>query len=279
MPHDASHSDIRQHTEYLLGVTRLKIHHAWAVARSQTHRFSFSKSLRECVDLWRNTSFYDGGDGPENPDFSHPEWERLCRDLVAAHVTWGGYADSHALEEACMERLWPMVEPRISTDAQPPRKGPDRPYGAWSATRREENQTSVHLVNTYRPDSPFEHAVEFAGDLLRLLDDTRRKEPEQTVLFCGSWMNSLPVFQAFFPPEWRKSLHRPVWLNGSQGIWGQYIDRCGGFHQVHAQHLRDTGRHAFPLVHACCGMDAAMDHLAAGRWKTTLAELNARSLT
>lgn len=279
MPHDASHSDIRQHTEYLLGITRLRIHHAWTVARSQPMEFTFSRSLSECVDLWRNTTFSEGGNGPDCAEFSHPEWNRLLQDFLRLHTVWGRGADSHALEEACLERLWPMLEPRIATDARTPRKGPDRPHGAWFATLREDNQASIHLVNVFRPDSPFEHAAEFAGDLLRLLEDTSKKHPERTKLYCGSWMNNLPVFQAFFPPEWRKNLHRPVWLNGSPGIWGQYMDRCGGFHQVHADHLRKTGRHRFPLIHAFCGMGSAMDHLAAGRWKTMLAAANALPLT
>ena len=255
------------HVEYVRGIIPLTAHYIWHVCRLEHPSKAPEFVLDHYVDLWRKTAYSDGVSSPSDPGFSHPRWSAMRRDLCDIYLQCRDDVDSCAFEARCMEYLWPFVEPALHRNAVPPRKGPTRPHGAWTATFRGARVMSLHIANVYRPDSVFDHSEEFATDLLRIIEDTCAEKPCIETVFCGSWMNNLPSFQRFFPPEWVFNLHRPVFHNDTNGIWGQYIRRTGGLHKRNACHLRTRGRHRYPLIHSQCSVKSAVAYLHARGWE------------
>lgn len=213
------------YVEYLEGVVPLSIWHAWDRSCRRADAVPLDDMLEQHTDLWRKTKYYGGKWSPGDEGAPPPDWMRMKADLTAMFDAHRGNDDSAVLEAACWDYLWPLMEPCVGKNARPPRKGPDRPFGCWTYYIRQGRQVSVHIANVYQPESPFERIDDFAGDLLALLTYAHAEHPEADLAFCGSWLNNLPPFQALFPPVWAETLAGVVRLNGSNGIWGQYMDR------------------------------------------------------
>ncbi len=253
------------HEEFISNIVPLMMHYVWRWAEEPVAP-PLDAILDRYVDLWRKTVYYDGA-APSDLGFSHSAWTEIQNEIRQRYERYGQAKDSSDFEQACLEYLWPLMEPRLFDDSRPPRKSETRPYGAWTVTFRENNVLSVHIANVYRPDSVFDYPMDFAADLLYLIYDTCDQHPHLQTLFCGSWMNNLPPFQKFFPPEWIMNLHRPVYHNDTNGIWGQYVTRTGGFHRMNAERMRARGFHRFPLIHAQCSIVSALSYLESEGWR------------
>jgi hypothetical protein len=260
---------LQPYVTYLREITKLEMFHVFDLSR-RPQPVAPAFALAQYTGLWARTVFHDGGSTPADADFAHPEWDHFKAELSRLFQEHAADAGSAALEEAALAYLLPFMAPCAYRNSRPPRKGPERPYGGWSCYIRNGQQVSIHIANVYRPDSPFDHIEDWTGDLLRLLVDIAADHPETDTLFCGSWLNNLPVFRALFPPAWTGSLADPCRYNGSIGIWGQYTARDGGFHEKNAASLRQTGEHPYPLIHASCPLDAAIEFLHNQEWKKPL---------
>lgn len=254
------------HEAYIRNIVPLMMHYVWRLAKEPGN--SLPDMLERYVDLWRKTIYYLGA-APSEPEFFSPIWAGIRSDLCNRYEQYGTNEDSSDFEKACFEYLWPLMEPKLFDDSRPPRKNEARPYGAWTITFRENNVLSLHIANVYRPDSVFDYSRDFATDLLYLIYDTCEQHPNLQTLFCGSWMNNLPPFQKFFPPEWVMNLHRPVYHNDTNGIWGQYVTRTGGFHEKNALRMRERGVHRYPLIHGQCSIASAISYLESEGWRTS----------
>lgn len=255
------------HQDYLYGIVPLMIHYAWHLHRQYPESLEMDFILSHYVDIYRKTLYCKEGTAPSDALFKDPEWNRITSAILDRYHQCSTDTTSERFERLCFEYLWPLMKPCMERESRPPRKGAARPYGAWSVTFRAVNVMSVHIANVYRPDSVFDHVDDFAEDLLHLILDTSRTNPCVDTVFCGSWMNNLPPFQALFPPEWVYHLHRPVRHNDTNGIWGQYMTRTGGFHVENAQFLRAQGRHRYPLIHSQCGINSCIAYLKSQGWK------------
>lgn len=252
---------------YLCNIIPLKLFYAWTIYQQEGGRLPMAFILEHYVDFWRKTVYFDGVCAPSNTEFYHPEWIVLRAQLCGLHQECQKTEDSHTFEKEGFNLVWPHIEPAIKRDSPPPRKGAARPYGAWNVTFRSPTVVSIHITNVYRPDSIFDHPDEFAEDLLRLLIDIQDANPSIETLFCGSWLNNLPPFQRFFPPEWVFNLNNPVRRNDTNGLWGQYMSRTGGYHKKNGNWLRRTGYHRYPLIHSHCGILSATAYLKSNGWK------------
>ena len=252
------------HEDYVRNIVPLMLHYIWHWSK-KNKTFSVTEMLEQHVDLWRKTVYYEDGDLPSTPGFSNNAWTEIRNALCNL---FDRYEHQEDVEKSAMEYMWPILEPRLFKDSRPPRKNDDRPYGAWTITFRENNVLSVHIANVYRPDSIFDYSQDFATDLLFLIYDTCKQHPNLQTLFCGSWMNNIPPFQKFFPPEWIMNLHRPIYHNDTNGLWGQYVTRTGGFHAKNARRMQERGTHRYPLIHGQCSIASAITYLESEGWRS-----------
>lgn len=120
----------------------------------------------------------------------------------------------------------------------------------------------LHFTNTVDPDSPLRHLPELRAGLQRLLTEMQERHPDLTIVYCGSWLNSVSRFTDLFPASWLSSAEDSP-PAGHGGWWGQFTDRTGALHQENARYLRQTGNFRFPLRRCTCPLDDLKHHLAA----------------
>lgn len=256
---------VRARADYVRGALALMIRHTWDLCHLPHGPAPLFEALDKCVNIYRMTSLYDGRHDPTDPAFRSRDWEGIKAGLRKRFMAHEDKGDVAALEQDALEYLWPLLESRIERDAVPVRKGPDRPFGCWTA-HYEGDRVTLDIANAFQPASPFEHMDEFAGDLLNLLEDARARAQRPSAVACRSWLNHFPPFQALFPKTWRDHPGPTERRAADMGIWGQYMDRRGGFHRAHAARYRAARAHPYPCSWASCGIDEAIEHLGQQRW-------------
>ncbi len=210
---------------------------------------AFEDAIIFRVNVYRNTDFFDG---EHHPAWGHedPDWHAYLKGLKGIFDRCAG----RALEEEGLAYLWPRVK---KEGRRPSKKG--RPYECWTYDDRE-NYIDIHIANVYQPKSPLsEMRGEFARTLRQLLRDTQQRRPEVEAVRCGSWLNSVPTFQALFPKSWHESAKVSPRSGWGMGHWGQFMDRTGRFHVKNGARLRATGAFPYP----CLGCHAPLDEIAA----------------
>jgi len=125
-----------------------------------------------------------------------------------------------------------------------------------------ERHAALHFFNACAPRSPFRNVRSLAFDLRTLIRDCRHQHPTVQMLWCQSWLNSLPAFLALFPETWRasavvrtledtdaRSCGRAC-LN-THNWWGQFMRSDGGFHEERGRRFRESGG-TFPYPNRVC---------------------------
>jgi hypothetical protein len=149
----------------------------------------------------------------------------------------------------------------------------DRDYAGlrWFGNLRyhghpEMSAISLHIRNNCMPRSPFDDLPACFRSLRRLGEAAAVTEPYEILeVFCGSWLNDLPVFLGLFPPSYRESLEvSPPDSQGGFGWWGQLIDRTGGLHARRAAMVLETGVFPHPRKTGRCRFDEFMRHVTTG---------------
>ena len=135
-----------------------------------------------------------------------------------------------------------MLWPDLLLEADDPQKSKKRPYECWTYDLRDAGTLNLLIVNVYQPRSPLsEMRIPFAASLLRMIRACRPSQrPDVTDVRCGTWMDSMPRFQALFPKVWAKSMVVANEINYTQGYWGQFVDRRGDFHEKNGEKFRAT---------------------------------------
>ena len=246
---------IRVH--YVQEFTRLSLW--YANKRLQENLGDLNDTVNVRVNLYRNTSLYDGENRPAS-GYDDAEWNRIVEKLGEVFDRYGN--DSESVETRGLEVLWPLMEARIRElgNEQP---GPgDRSYECWNHDYRHDGLLSLHIANVYQPKSPFsDMLVQFAASLIRLLRDSQVRRPEVKVVRCGSWMNSAPRFRNLFPEVWAQSAEMKTEIRYTMGTWGQFMDRRGDFHDKNGMSFRLTGQLPFHSSLCSCEIDRVLDHL------------------
>ncbi len=137
----------------------------------------------------------------------------------------------------------------------------DRPFGVWRYDAHDD-YVALHIHNVYMPESPFEHGPEVFAALQRIIDQIDSRGLRIARIGVDSWINSLPAFQAFFPPAFATSLvpTTPDSKMGN-GWWGQFTSRTGRLNEARAQRLRQTRRFDYVRTHAECSFEAFRRHV------------------
>lgn len=217
----------------------------------------FANAFNERVNIFRNTSLSVDGLHPTKDDI--PAWNAILADvkkIFDAHIE---DEDTETLEQKSLAVFWPILEARIKT-YRVGRTDP-RPYEAWSRDTYK-NYVNIHIHNVYKPESPLsEKRTEFAAALIRLLEDIEKDHPEVDTVSCGSWLNSVPQFQALFPAAWMRNAKAGRNVRYTLGHWGQFTDRRGDFHARNGARFRETGEFPYPSLGCSDRLDAVLDHL------------------
>jgi hypothetical protein len=82
-----------------------------------------------------------------------------------------------------------------------------------------------------------------------------------SVVYCGTWLNSVSSFSGLFPAVWLAGAETAP-PAGHGGWWGQFTDRTGALHRENARHLRQTGRFRYPFLRCECPIEDLGRHLA-----------------
>ena len=242
---------------YVMGFTRLSLWYVWRLAATGAEPFADVVNKR--VNIYRNTSFYDGKHHPSGDDVG-PGWAALVDRLAALFTVHREDASTHGFEEAGLDLLWPWLEARLKKGGDGP--AGERPYECWSYDYTGSGRLNIHIDNVYTPGSPLsEMFTPFAASLIRMLLDSLERCPEVTVVRCSSWMNSTPRFRSLFPPRWVKSEVVNPHVGYTMGHWGQFMDRRGDFHVRNGQRFRATGTLPYAASSCECGINEALDHL------------------
>jgi hypothetical protein len=242
------------HINYVREFTKLSL---WYVhKRLREGDSDFEELVNGRVNIYRNTSLYDGERHPSREDVG-PEWagilERL-RSIFDRHIDDPSTAQ---LEAVGLDLLWPHLKKR--RDPMPPPEA--RPYECWSYDYRAD-QLNIHILNIYQSRSPLSDMhLPFAASLIRLLRDSQVRRPDIEVVRCTSWLNSVPPFQALFPERWKQSTEPRTEVRYTMGYWGQFTDRRGDFHTRNGVRLRETGEFRFPSRGCECPIEMVLAHL------------------
>ena len=208
------------------------------------------------VNIYRNTSLYDGKHHPSNGEAA-PEWPVILERLRTVFDRYMDAPSTEQLEAAGLDLLLPYLKKRPA--AMPPPE--TRPYECWSYDYGND-QLNIHILNVYQPRSPLSDMwIPFAASLIRLLQDSQVRRPDIELVRCGSWLNSVLPFQRLFPERWKQSAEPRPEVRYTMGHWGQFTDRLGDFHARNGALFRETGEFPFANLQCECPIDEVLAYL------------------
>jgi len=251
--------------DFVEGLVPLSLHVAW---RLMGQGMSFEEAVNIRVDIYRLTSLFDGKVFPYNaPSGWHDErWEEMLDRLRLIYALHAGEATSEAIERDGYEVFRPVLEPAFARGVAGWPRLEDRPYGFFSFNLADLKKPAaraieIHLGNPFAPASPFAEPQERKRELLRLITNVCRENPDVAYIATGTWLNSFPPFLAFFPPEWTASASPSVGGFWGGGLWGQFYDRRGRFHRKNAEYYRQTGSFRYTPMNCRCRIETLQAYL------------------
>lgn len=247
-----SHETI--HFNYVREFTKLSL---WFVHKCLCERESdFEALVNGRVNIYRNTSLYDGKHHPANGEAA-PEWLEILKELRTVFDRYMDASSTEQLEAVGLDLLLPHLKKR--PDELPPPE--TRPYECWTYDYGDD-QLNIHILNVYQPQSPLSDMwVPFAASLIRLLQDSQVRRPDIKIVRCGSWLNSVLPFQKLFPERWKQSAEPRPEVRYTMGHWGQFTDRRGDFHARNGALFRDTGEFPFANLRCECLIEGVLAYL------------------
>ena len=243
-----------RHINYVKEFTKLSL---WFVhKRLREGETDFEGLVNGRVNIYRNTSLYDGKHHPSSEDVG-PKWREILNELRTIFDRYMDASSTEQLEAAGLDLLWPYLKKRRGV--LPPQE--TRPYECWSYDYGED-QLNIHILNVYQPQSPLSDMwVPFAASLIRLLQDSQVRRSDIEVVRCGSWLNSAPSFQQLFPERWQQNAEPRPEVRYTMGHWGQFTDRLGDFHARNGALFRETGKFPFANLRCECPIDEVLTYL------------------
>lgn len=232
----------------------------YAHKRLRENQGDFEDLINSRVNIYRNTSLYDGQHHPSKGHLD-PAWTEIHEQLRAIFNRHQNTTSTSQLEDEGLNLLWPYLEARLLQGGDPPPLWKDRPYRCWRFDAKTD-RIHIHIFNLYQPSSPLsEMRIPFAAALIRLLHDAQAQNPQAETVCCGSWLNSVPTFQALFPKSWIQSVTPRGDVRYTMGTWGQFTDRRGDFHTRNGTQFRKTGAFPYPSLACQCPIGEAITRL------------------
>jgi len=258
--------NVENRTDFVKNIVKLSL---WLVRKYHAEGVEFEQAVNRGTPIYRLTSLWDGVHHPANPQngWNDKKWDALLKILKEYFDTLNA---GSSFEREGLNVLWPWLEARIKKDVKdwpwiPSAYGTkimqERVSGMFLYEYTEKHEIDLHMGNIYAPESPFKHINQLATDLHTLLVHILRKDPDVEQIVCESWMNSFEPFLALFPSEWRHDCSDTDMFKYTYDIWGQMVNRKGGFHKRNGEYLRDTGEFPYLSKKCRCGIRALAVHL------------------
>jgi len=144
-------------------------------------------------------------------------------------------------------------------DADP--EFPERHCVRWCLVP-EKKWCYLHFHNSISPGSFLQDPAFMKKELLREIGEAAEKEACDMV-YTASWLNSLPAFLRFFPPQWSEHRYDPEAgdVGPSRGWQGQFINRSGALNRPTADWYLRYGVLKYPRMASFCPLALLRDFL------------------
>jgi len=249
--------DLKAYQRYLRDMMELQMWYVVFVTRHEQK--NFADAVNNLTEVYAYSDLYDQKILAKD----NAEFQTLVDQLEKLWLKVGDCA----FPAQAWKILSPHLEARMESDLAQARRKIQNSFAGFMYEFHPEyfgpdvpDFLTLHFRNYFAPDSPFNHTLELAKGLLRLINESRQARPDVTQVQCATWLNNIAPFQKLFPPEWMQRSNTCP-LEGHTGWWGQFIDRTGQLHQKNVACFRQTGRFLYPNRHCRCGIDALETHL------------------
>ncbi len=257
---------VENRTDFVRNIVKLSL---WLVRKYQADGVEFERAVNRGTPIYRLTSLWDGVHHPANPikGWNDKKWDALLKILKEESEV---LTDNSSFERKGLETLWPWLEKRIEKDVNdwpwiPSAFGTkiigERVSGMFLYEITEDGKLDLHMGNIYTPESPFKDMTRMAVDLRDLVENVIKKNSDIKSVVCESWMNSFEPFLTLFPIEWCKKSEATDMFNYTYDIWGQMVNRYGGFHKKNGEYLRIHGNFPYLSKKCECRIDSLLNHL------------------
>ena len=238
----------------------LELQTEYAVHRHATHEGPLEEVITRCTE-W---PFYHDSFVATCPAAGNEQWMRCVRDTVASLPSAASPAEVFA---HLRRSLWPGMRARIDEVMREEREKAHAGFAGFTYEYHPEyfgpprpDLLTLHFLNAFAPESPFEHHRQLCDGLRTIVQRTRVERPDVVRAQCATWLNNVAPFTRFFPAEWASS-GTDCPLEGHTGWWGQFVDRTGGLHAARVAAFRGTWRFRYSNRHCRCSLDAFEAHL------------------
>ena len=241
---------IENRRDFVFNVTKLSL---WLADKYCNNGLSFDKALTQATPVYRFTTLWDGTNHPAN-GYADKKWNNILNKLNNLRLQ---NKDIENFETEGLKLLLPYLEPRCSIDVKawpwiPSAFGTtvieQRVYGMFLYELTEDNKLNLHMGNIFAPKSPFENPKLLKEDFRKLLEDVLRKEKNVKQIVCESWMNNFKPFLLLFPKEWFNNSLETNMKNYTYDVWGQMMNRFGGYNKPNGDYLRKNGKFPYPSI-------------------------------
>jgi hypothetical protein len=248
---------------YVKAVIPLMLEHVWQL-KTNNHTSALDE-LMNCAWIGRLITLDKRVQDKEMQN-EIPGWAKIKDRFVKCINNCKAEAELSTMKDACMEPVMPILGQRFQDNYH----FPVQVFHCWWYTIHDDNShLSLHLINAYQPDSPFDQLNHFLLTMLKAVEHAASIYSSLKIVSCGSWLNQLSKFQQLWPESFKQNQKILNETGGfGPGAWGQYMKTNGGFNQAKADILRKTGKHPFALTEGHSPVGEVLTHL-----KMLLAEL------
>lgn len=248
--------------DFVENTTKLSL---WLASKYFSEGMQFEEALTKATPVFRFTTLWDGVNHPAS-EYSNDEWNILLAQLIKELKK----SSIEQFEESGMELLKPFLEPRYKKDVEawpwiPSALGSTnfelRLHGMFLYEITEQNELDLHMGNIYAPKSPFKNVKLLSKTFLLLLKSVLESEKNVEQIVCESWMNSFEPFLTLFPKEWFDNSSKTDMKNYTYDIWGQMMNRFGGYNKPNGDYLRKNGKFPYPSIKCGCSIKLLREHL------------------
>ncbi len=248
--------------DFVENITKLAL---WLANSYYSEGILFEEALTKATPVYRFTTLWDGINHPAS-GYNNDEWNLLVAQLKK-ELTKNSVEQ---FEEIGLELLRPFLEPRYKKDVEawpwiPSALGATnletRLHGMFLYEITEQNELSLHMGNIYAPKSPFKNMEKLANDLSSLVKTVVAENSNVENIVCESWMNSFELFLSLFPKKWCDNSTNTNMENYTYDIWGQMMNRFGGYHKPNGDYLRQNWQFPYPSIKYGCSIRSLLHHL------------------
>ncbi len=254
---------IEHRKDFILNVTKLSL---WLSEKYCGEGIAFDEAITKATPIYRFTTLWDGSNHPAN-GFNDKQWNLILSELEKLLLNKGSIEN---FETEGLKLLIPHFEPRYELDVKawpwiPSALGvtnlEERRSGMFLYELTRDNKLNLHMGNIFAPESPFKNVKLLRKTFRLLLESVLENEKNVKEIVCESWMNNFEPFLSLFPKEWCDNYTKTNMKNYTYDIWGQMMNRFGGYNKPNGDYLRENGKFPYPSIKCGCSIKSLLSHL------------------